>query len=152
VIRHFTASGIVLDHDQVLLVKHRKLGLWLYPGGHIDPDEDPAQTVMREIGEEAGIDVEIIGKTSFAHPAVGAVPVPFTILVEDVTDPTVGPHQHIDMVYVCRPRSVEVTVQLGELDGHTWVPLADIALLRTPPELPSLVASAAKYVASHDRS
>jgi 8-oxo-dGTP pyrophosphatase MutT (NUDIX family) len=42
VIRHFTASGIVLSDDgHVLLVEHRKLGWWLYPGGHIDPDEDP---------------------------------------------------------------------------------------------------------------
>lgn len=148
-IRHFTASGIVLDQDRVPLVKHRKLGLWLYPGGHIDPDEDPAQTAVREISEEAGIDVEIIGEVPFAHPAVGAVPIPFTILVEDVTDATVGAHQHIDMVYVCRPRSVEVTVQLAELDGHTWIPLTDIAALPTPPELPTLVASAAKYLSGH---
>lgn len=43
-IRHFTASAIVLDdHDRVLLVHHNKLGQWLYPGGHIDPNEDPAQ-------------------------------------------------------------------------------------------------------------
>ncbi|MFI5083488.1 MAG: NUDIX domain-containing protein [Streptosporangiales bacterium] len=49
-IRHFTASGIVLSHDeQVLLIKHRKLGMWLYPGGHIEPNEDPVQAVLREV-------------------------------------------------------------------------------------------------------
>jgi len=48
-IRHFTASAIVLDDfDKVLLVEHSKMGLWLYPGGHLDPNEDPAQTVLRE--------------------------------------------------------------------------------------------------------
>jgi 8-oxo-dGTP diphosphatase len=51
VIRHFTASGIVLADEQVLLVEHRKLGMWLYPGGHIEPDEDPVQAVLREGAE-----------------------------------------------------------------------------------------------------
>ena len=51
-IRHFTASGIVLSgDDHVLLVEHRKLGCWLYPGGHIDANEDPAQAVLREVVE-----------------------------------------------------------------------------------------------------
>jgi hypothetical protein len=31
VIRHFTASGIVLSDEHVLLVEHRKPGWWLYP-------------------------------------------------------------------------------------------------------------------------
>jgi NUDIX domain len=48
-IRHFTASAIVLDDNgRVLLVHHNKVGLWLYPGGHIDPNEDPAQSALRE--------------------------------------------------------------------------------------------------------
>ena len=35
-IRHFTASAIVRgDHDRVLLVHHKKVGRWLYPGVHL---------------------------------------------------------------------------------------------------------------------
>ena len=37
-IRHFTASGIVLSDDgHVLLVEHRKLGWWLYGAGTSTP-------------------------------------------------------------------------------------------------------------------
>jgi ADP-ribose pyrophosphatase YjhB (NUDIX family) len=32
----------------VLLINHIKAGVWLYPGGHIDPNEDPAQAAVRE--------------------------------------------------------------------------------------------------------
>lgn len=33
-IRHFSASAIVVDDtDRVLLVHHDKLGQWVYPGG-----------------------------------------------------------------------------------------------------------------------
>ena len=56
-IRHFTASGIVIsdDFDHVLLIEHRKLGCWLYPGGHIEADEDPVHAVLREVSEETGM-------------------------------------------------------------------------------------------------
>jgi len=34
-IRHFTASAVVFDdHERVLLVHHNKIGQWLYPGVH----------------------------------------------------------------------------------------------------------------------
>jgi hypothetical protein len=38
---HFTASAFVLSPDEssLLVVLHRKLGRWLQPGGHIDPDD-----------------------------------------------------------------------------------------------------------------
>lgn len=97
-IRHFTASAIVLDdRDRVLLVHHNKLGQRLYPGGHIDPDEDPAEAAVREVAEETGIRANVISDHPFEHPAVRVIPPPFAILEMDVTDTRIGPHRHIDM-------------------------------------------------------
>jgi len=147
VIRHFTASGIVISGgDHVLLVEHRKLGCWLYPGGHIDPDEDPAQAVLREVAEETGITCQIIAETRFSHPATTVLPAPFTICVQDIPgNAATGPHQHIDMVYVLAPGSGQVTPQPEEVSGCAWVPLAKVADLDTPPELPALIEKAAEY-------
>ncbi len=145
--RHFTASAIVFDaKGRVLLVHHIKAGVWLYPGGHIDPNEDPAQAAVREVEEEPGVEVEIVAEERFRHHAVGVVASPFAILVMPVSDSRVGPHHHIDMVYVCRARSVEVTPQTGEVSGCVWVPVADVAALVTPPELPSLIAEASSFL------
>jgi 8-oxo-dGTP pyrophosphatase MutT (NUDIX family) len=145
-IRHFTASGIVLSGDQVLLVEHRKLGWWLYPGGHIEPDEDPAQAVLREVAEETGITGQIVAETRFSHPGTVVLPAPFTICVQDIPgDSKVGPHQHIDMVYVLAPAGGKVSPQLQEVAGCAWVPLAKVADLDTPPELPALIEKAAEY-------
>lgn len=70
-VRHFTASANVLhDHERVLLVQHNKLKQWLQPGGHIDPNEDPAQAAQREALEETGIHTEVISEELLAHPAV----------------------------------------------------------------------------------
>lgn len=46
--------------DQVLLVDHKKAQLWLPPGGHVEPDEDPKKTVSREAKEELGIEAKFL--------------------------------------------------------------------------------------------
>lgn len=55
-----TAAGLLLHEQRVLLVKHKKLGIWLAPGGHIEADELPHQAAEREFWEEAGIKVQAI--------------------------------------------------------------------------------------------
>jgi 8-oxo-dGTP pyrophosphatase MutT (NUDIX family) len=37
-IRHFTATGIVLHADAVLLIEHARLRWWMPPGGHVEPE------------------------------------------------------------------------------------------------------------------
>lgn len=146
---HATATGIVLHEGRVLLVEHRKSGLFLGPGGHID-NEDPARAVLREIREEVGIEAEIIADNKFAHPAVRVVPSPFTVLVVDIPNDTmIGPHQHVDMVYVCRPLTHHITAHAGEIGSYRWVHVLDVASLQTPPEYPALVAAAAQYADDH---
>lgn len=146
-IRHFTASAVVLnDADEVLLIHHNKIGLWLYPGGHIDPNESPAEAAIREVVEETGIHAQVIGETGFTHPAVQSHIAPWTVIEMDVTDTKDGQHRHIDFVYVCRPSSGTLAAQLEEVSGVRWVPVADIAQLPTPAELPELAAAAARWV------
>jgi 8-oxo-dGTP pyrophosphatase MutT (NUDIX family) len=54
---HFTGSAWVVSADgrRVLLTHHRKLNLWLQPGGHADGDEDLAGVALREAEEETGV-------------------------------------------------------------------------------------------------
>ncbi len=54
---HVTASAIVLGgDDRVLLHRHKRLGIWLQPGGHVDPGESCEVAVLREVAEETGLD------------------------------------------------------------------------------------------------
>ncbi|GEN81033.1 NUDIX hydrolase [Actinotalea fermentans] len=58
-------SGVVLDDAGRLLLTHRvDNGLWGLPGGILDPGEQPAAGVAREIREETGVDVEVLALTS----------------------------------------------------------------------------------------
>lgn len=53
---HVTGSAIVTDgRGGIVLHRHKRLGLWLQPGGHVDPGETPAEGARREAFEETGI-------------------------------------------------------------------------------------------------
>lgn len=103
--KHFTASALIINEEsKVLLVNHKKLGVWLYPGGHVETNETPDETVIREVKEETGLDVEIIsGKDenlANGEANVFVLHQPYTILCEKIkTDPE---HYHIDLVYRCK--------------------------------------------------
>ena len=146
-IRHYTASAVVFDQtlEHVLLIHHNKIGLWLYPGGHIDPNEDPAGAAVREVQEETGLTVEVIGEPAFAHPAVASLPTPWAIIEMDVKDSKVGAHRHIDHVYICRHTGGALAAQLAEVGAARWVPIADITGLPAPAELPDLITTAARW-------
>lgn len=53
--QHLVSYFAVVDGDHVLLVDHVSAGLWLPPGGHVEPGEHPRETVTREAVEELGL-------------------------------------------------------------------------------------------------
>jgi 8-oxo-dGTP pyrophosphatase MutT (NUDIX family) len=76
VINEPTVSTFILRRDRergwlTALVWHPRLGCWLPAGGHVEPDETPAQAGIREVMEETGLDVTLVPR-----PAPGRVPPP----------------------------------------------------------------------------
>ena len=106
-IRHFTSTVFVVFGDKIALHWHNKVKMWLPPGGHVEENEDPVQTALRECREEMGIDVDIISNHSykFTDPKLSNIYPPETILIESVEDKKIGPHQHIDFIYFACPNS-----------------------------------------------
>lgn len=122
--RHFTVTGFVIDGGRSLLHWHRKLGIWLPPGGHIDPNEDPVQAVLREVLEETGMTCEVVRSTpAWAYGNVMQLPPPLSIIVADVAE---GPHQHIDMCYAVRRVAGVADVPAEHDHGFVWVTEAEL--------------------------
>lgn len=51
--------AFIIHEDKLLLVKELADGLWSLPGGWIDVNESPAESVIRETKEETGYDVSV---------------------------------------------------------------------------------------------
>lgn len=132
----------------MLLVHHNKIGKWLYPGGHIDANQAPAEAAVREVEEETGVAAAVVSDPLFAHSAVTVHAPPFAILEMPVVDSKVGQHHHIDLVYVLRAPYGKLTAALDEVSNARWVPLTDLAGLETPNELPALITEAARWAKS----
>lgn len=62
--RHFCASVFVINPEdkKILLTKHKKFNKWTQPGGHIEHDEMPEETAVREAYEETGVKVRLLGE------------------------------------------------------------------------------------------
>jgi 8-oxo-dGTP diphosphatase len=139
--RHLTATGFVVDGGRVLLHWHRKNCLWLPFGGHIEPNEDPVQTVLREIEEECGLRTELL--TQPETLGVTNLPVlapPELILLEPTTDGVVQ-HEHIDLIYFCRPTGDPGSLATDADPSIRWVTSDELE--RNDPVAPSPDSEAA---------
>ncbi len=120
--RHHTATAYVVARDRTLLLWHHKLQMWLPPGGHLEPNEDPVQGARREALEESGLTVEVIEPPDLLRcdgPAV--LPPPAVILVEDIVRADQPFHQHIDHVYFTRANGhVDFGAAIPH-GAHVWV-------------------------------
>lgn len=57
----FTVEAFIVYKNKVLLRRHEKYDIWLSVGGHIELDEDPVQALIREVKEEVGLDITLVG-------------------------------------------------------------------------------------------
>ena len=128
--RHFTATTYIVSQGRTLLLWHGKLNMWLPPGGHCEPNEDPVQAACREAEEESGLAVAIIAPPDLlvcAGPTVLSPPA--VILVEDIVRADQPFHQHIDNVYFARPVVEPVDFAAPIPAGmHRWFLAEELAL------------------------
>ena len=105
---------LVVRDQRILLHWHAKLGRWLPPGGHIEPDELPDEAALREVMEETGVEAELISSPLNPINLPGQprqLARPLGIQIADI-----GPdHQHIDLVYLARGLTE------GDLHAGAWL-------------------------------
>ena len=92
-------AGYIFHEDKVLLIHHKKLGLWLPIGGHIKENETPDGALLREIKEEIGVDAEIINNNNLLVEGnvKKNLAIPFNVNVHSV-----GDHEHCCFFYLCK--------------------------------------------------
>ncbi len=95
----FTASAYIVHKSKVLLHRHKKLGIWLPPGGHIELDEDPNEAVVREAKEETGLDIQLVGYSKKYESASDARDLVAPRFLNRHYSDFTHTHEHVDCVY-----------------------------------------------------
>ncbi|WP_114576309.1 NUDIX hydrolase [Saliphagus sp. LR7] len=121
--RHFTATVYVVADGATALHDHRRLGIRIPPGGHVDRDELPHETAIRECREETGLEATIIPTEDRRIEAETGRPLPRPrrqMLYDiDVHDGRVA-HQHVDHIYYATVPSREIDPADGEVGVEGW--------------------------------
>ncbi|GAA1480020.1 NUDIX domain-containing protein [Gordonia sinesedis] len=113
-------SGVVRDDDgRILLTRRADTGDWAVVSGVLEPGEEPARALRREIAEETGVDAEIVRLTSV-----------------DVTPPITYPNgdqtQYLDVCFLARAVGGTARVADDENTAVAWF---------SPDELPTPLAA-----------
>jgi ADP-ribose pyrophosphatase YjhB (NUDIX family) len=118
----FVVSVFIVHEQSVLLVRHPRYAKWLPIGGHIELNEDPEQTLYREIQEECNLEVEVLSdKPSFLASDARSILPPRYIEVHEAN----LPHQHIALIYFARSKTDTSRIS----DEHTamcWLQQRDL--------------------------
>ncbi|MGR6316467.1 NUDIX domain-containing protein [Micromonospora soli] len=111
---HLVAYFLLHDETDgaVLLVDHRKAGMWLPTGGHVEPGEHPTATVRREVVEELCVPAAF-------SPLFGEHPA-FVTVTGTVGAPA-DRHTDVSLWYVLSgSRDQQLAPDPGEFRGARW--------------------------------
>ncbi len=90
--------------------------MWLPPGGHIEENELPDDAAVREVFEETGLRVELVGdrREDVSDPV--QLHRPAGVQLENIE----SGHQHIDLIYFAKPVGLtDIEEKFGE-DKVGW--------------------------------
>jgi 8-oxo-dGTP pyrophosphatase MutT (NUDIX family) len=105
---HVTASAIVVGPRGTILHRHRLLGRWLQPGGHLEAGESPADAASREVAEETGLKAE--------HPDGG----PLLLRIDVHAAGAALDHTHLDLCYLMSGGDADPEPGVGESPEVGW--------------------------------
>lgn len=134
---HLTGSVVLMDHrfERSFVLLHRKLGLWLQPGGHLDGDGNLVASALREATEESGIEgLEIWTSV-------------LDLDIHGVDPPGERPHDHLDVRFVARAPERAAVNPSDEAITTRWATPEELVEMGADDSVTRLVTQARRLAA-----
>lgn len=129
--RHFCASVFIInpENKKILLVLHKKFKKWVQPGGHIEENETPEEAAVREVYEETGMKVRLLGER---FPREDDFIRPLGIQCNR----NLKGDMHIDITYAAVPtHSTSLLLNREESNGINWFSREELETIDVFPDI-----------------
>ena len=128
----YTAAALMVHEDRILLIYHKKMNMWLPPGGHIELNEDPEEALIREIEEETGLvegQFDILGNNpNLIDEFTKCLPQPAFMDIHQINET----HRHIGLMWFVKCHTNKVRLEVGAHDNITWFNKDELRTLNPP--------------------
>lgn len=131
---HLVSYFMVIDQhtNQLLLVDHKKAQHWLPPGGHVELNEHPKETVKREAREELGIEADFLLED------------PLFLTVRNTVG-TCASHTDVSLWYVLKGNAkASLNYDTAEFQQIRWFKQSEIPFEQSDPNLQRFLDKALK--------
>ncbi|MEC5127969.1 NUDIX hydrolase [Verrucomicrobiales bacterium BCK34] len=115
---HVTGSAWIVDKTgtRTLMTHHRKLNIWLQPGGHADGESDVLKVAMAEVQEETGL-------TSFSPVSREIFDLDIHGIPARKEEPS---HFHYDVRFLIQNSADNNYIVSEESHDLAWVEMSDL--------------------------
>lgn len=116
---HLCGSSWIVDskEEKALLIHHPKLKKWMQPGGHLEENEIPYETAIRELKEETNININNVRNKKEILIDAG---------IHEFKHSSKPEHIHYDLRYYFDVNSKKVNIKSEEGVEIKWVKFQDI--------------------------
>lgn len=116
-IGHITGSAFIVneEHDNAMLVLHKKYNKWVAPGGHVEESEDAKHASFRETKEETGIEYLSLLSQEVFDIDIHRIP---EREKNGIFEPE---HWHFDVRYLYQTREDGmINIDINEVNDYSW--------------------------------
>jgi len=139
IVREFLSTVFVVKDGKVLMTWNNKVNNWIPIGGHIEPNELPCSSVIREAKEESGLDIKLISpNTSKTGNLVQPVHLHLDHIKED--------HKHINLIYFAIVKGGTLLKESDEQTPLKWFSKEDIEKEDLLPNIKELALEALNHI------
>lgn len=119
---HFCAYFLPYNKEtkKVFFIHHKKSGLWMSPGGHIDQGEGLLQTLNREVGEELGV-----------RNFFNELPKPFLLTITSIKNTVQPCRSHYDIWFLMPTDGSDFQLDPKEFHDARWLTVEEAGKMKT---------------------